>query len=229
MSDDQNSPTPESIRSAMPTPSRTMALIRFVVSLGFAFCVTMGLFFFMQTLINTGERIDQNLSVVKLVDATMPDLNMDLILEVDQPEPIEEVIEEKPETPEKMLDFDNAPALNLNTDVAVDSGLDIGTGGISSTDGEYLPLVTIQPDYPERAAQRGIEGWCQVRFTVDGNGNVVRDTIEVMDADPPNLFNRSSIRAAARFRFQPRVINGKGVEVPNVYYLFSYQLDDSSR
>ena len=36
------------------------------------------------------------------------------------------------------------------------------------TDGDYLPLVAIAPQYPTRAAQRGIEGWVLVAFTVDG-------------------------------------------------------------
>ena len=204
-------------------------LARFAVSFGLACVVTVFLFFFMQTLINTGERIDQRLNVINMVDATMPDLEMDLILEVDQPAPIEEVIEEVPEVPEKMLDFDDIPQLNLDTSIAVDDGLDLGGASLNSTDGEYLPLVTIQADYPERAMQRGIEGWCLVSFTVDGTGNVISDTIEVVDADPPNIFNRSSIRAVARFRFQPRVINGKGTEVPGVQYLFTYQLDEDSR
>ncbi len=89
-----------------------------------------------------------------------------------------------------------------------------------------LPLVAIAPQYPTRAAQRGIEGWCLVSFTVDGLGNVVDDTITVVDAEPPNVFNRSSTRAAARFKFQPRVEDGQGVAVAGVQYLFRYQLED---
>ena len=212
-----------------PEKLSTSNRVRMFSSIGLAVVVTTFLFFFMQTLINTGDRIDQRLDVIRMVDATMPELDLDLLLEVNQPEAFEEVIEEQPETPEKMLDFDDLPTLNLDTSIAVDSGLDIGTAGVSSTDGEYLPLVTIVPDYPERAAQRGIEGWCLVRFTVDANGNVVPDSIVVEDADPPNLFDRSSIRAARRFRFQPRVMDGKGVEVPGVPYLFTYKLDDESR
>ena len=212
-----------------PEKLSTNNRVRLGASVGMAFMVTVFLFFFMQTLINTGERIDQRLNVVKMVDATMPNLDMDLLLEVDQPEPIEEVVQDQEEIPEKMLDFEDIPTLNLDTSVAVDSGLDIGNASVSSTDGEYLPIVTIAAEYPERAAQRGIEGWCLVSFTVDGTGNVVADTIVVVDADPPNLFDRSSIRAARRFRFQPRVIDGRGVEVPGVTYLFTYELEDDGR
>ena len=94
------------------------------------------------------------------------------------------------------------------------------------TDGDYLPLVAIAPQYPTRAAQRGIEGWVLVAFTVDGKGDVIPDSISVVDADPPNIFNRSAIRATARFKFQPRVQDGEGVDVPGVQYLFRWALEN---
>ena len=61
---------------------------------------------------------------------------------------------------------------------------------------------------------------------MDGLGNVVEDTITIVDAEPSRIFDRASIRAAARFKFQPRVENGVGVNVPGVQYLFRYQLED---
>jgi TonB family protein len=92
---------------------------------------------------------------------------------------------------------------------------------------DMLPLVAIAPQYPTRAAQRGIEGWCIVAFTVDGVGNVVKDSITVVDAEPGGMFDRSSIRAAALFKFQPRVVDGRGVSVDDVQYVFRYQLVDN--
>ena len=88
-------------------------------------------------------------------------------------------------------------------------------------------MVAIAPQYPTRAAQRGIQGWCLVSFTVDGLGNVVEESIQVVDAEPTNIFDRSSLRAAARFKFQPRVVDGEGVNVDGVQYLFRYQLEDN--
>ena len=61
---------------------------------------------------------------------------------------------------------------------------------------------------------------------MDGLGNVVEDSIVVVDAEPPNIFDRSSVRAAARFKFQPRVVDGVGVEVRGVQYVFRYELED---
>ena len=204
-----------------------MILVRWLVSMAMATGITLGLFYFMQALIATGERFDQRVNVVKIVDATMPDIELEVIEEIDKPELIEEVVQDTPDTPEKQINLDSGPSLNIErASVEIDTNLSLDNASISATDGDYLPLVAIAPQYPTRAAQRGIEGWCLVAFTVDGMGNVVEDTITVVDAEPASIFDRSSIRAAIRFKFQPRVVDGQGVEVPGVQYLFRYQLEE---
>lgn len=204
-----------------------MIVIRWAVSMVLAALITLALFYFMQYLIDTGDQFDERVNVVKIVDATMPEIINEVIEEIDKPEMIEEVQEDIPDTPDKQISLDAGPALNIDRAGAnIDTGLDLGSASISATDGDYLPLVAIAPQYPTRAAQRGIQGWCLVSFTVNGLGNVVEDTIEVVDAEPANIFNRSSIRAATRFKFQPRVVDGAGVDVPGVQYLFRYQLEE---
>jgi protein TonB len=182
----------------------------------------------MQFLIATGEAFDERISVVKIVDATMPEIELEVIEEIDKPEPIEEVVQEQPEIQERQTNLDSGPALNIQrASVELDTGLQLSNASIAATDGDYLPLVAIAPQYPTRAAQRGIQGWCLVSFTVDGLGNVVEESIQVVDAEPTNIFDRSSLRAAARFKFQPRVVDGEGVNVDGVQYLFRYQLEDN--
>ena len=204
-----------------------MIFVRWLVSMTMATGITLGLFYFMQALIATGERFDQRVNVVKIVDATMPDIELEVIEEIDKPELIEEVVQDTPDTPEKQINLDSGPSLNIErASVDIDTNLSLDNASISATDGDYLPLVAIAPQYPTRAAQRGIQGWCLVSFTVDGMGNVVEDTITVVDAEPASIFDRSSIRAATRFKFQPRVVDGQGVEVPGVQYLFRYQLEE---
>ena len=204
-----------------------MIVARWVISMGIAAGVTLGLFFFMSVLIATGETLSERVSVVKIVDATMPDIELEVIEEIDKPEPIEELTEEQPELQEKQISLDAGPSLNIErATIDIDTGLQLSNASISATDGDYLPLVAIAPQYPTRAAQRGIEGWCLVSFTVNGLGSVEEDTITVVDAEPPQIFNRSSVRAAARFKFQPRVEDGIGVAVTGVQYLFRYQLEE---
>ena len=204
-----------------------MILVRWAISFVLAVGITGGLFYFMQYLIATGEGLDQSVSVVRIVDATMPEIELDVVEEIDRPEPIEEIVEQEVDVPDKQISLDSGPSIAIaRSDVDIGDGLDLTPATISSTDGDYLPLVAIAPQYPTRAAQRGIEGWCLVSFTVDGLGNVVEDSIVVVDAEPPNIFDRSSVRAAARFKFQPRVEDGQGVEVQGVQYVFRYELED---
>lgn len=205
-----------------------MIIVRWAISMVMAVGITFGLFFFMQALIATGEGLDERVNVVRIVDATMPEIELEVIEEIDKPEPIQEIVDNQPDLPDKQINISDGPALNIErASVDIDTNLDLSNASISATDGDYLPLVAIAPQYPTRAAQRGIQGWCLVSFTVDGLGNVVEDTIVVVDAEPADIFDRSSIRAAARFKFQPRVKNGEGIAVPGVQYLFRYQLEDN--
>jgi len=202
-----------------------MLVIRWMMSLGFGAAVTIALFYFMQALIATGAALEERVNVIRIVDATMPEIVMEVVREVERPEEIEQIDQPPPEAPDRNINMDGDSSFNISRDVVnVDLDLDIGAAGLGATDGEMLPLVNIQPTYPTRAAQRGIEGWAQVSFTVTETGGV-RDVI-VVDAEPAGMFDQSSVRAAERFRFQPRVVNGQPVEVPNVQYVFRYQLEE---
>ena len=91
---------------------------------------------------------------------------------------------------------------------------------------EYLPISAPIPLYPTQAAQDGIEGWILLSFTVTEDGSVDANSMQVMDAEPADIFDRSALRAAEKFMFQPRIIDGNAVEVPGVRYLFRYVLED---
>ena len=205
-----------------------MILIRWAVSMLMAAGITLGLFYFMQALIATGADLDQRVSVVKIVDATMPEILLEVIEEIDKPEPIQDDTEVVEDIQERQVNLSDGPSLNIErSSIEIDTGLQLSNASISATDGDMLPLVAIAPQYPTRAAQRGIEGWCLVSFTVNGLGNVVENSVVVVDAEPRSMFDRSSIRAAGRFKFQPRVVDGQGVAVENVQYVFRYELEDN--
>jgi bla regulator protein blaR1 len=93
-------------------------------------------------------------------------------------------------------------------------------------DAPMYPLVSVMPQYPTVAANEGIEGWVQVKFTVADTGVVIPESVEVVDAEPAEIFNVSAVRAARQFRFSPRVRNNETVEVPNVQYVFRYRMNE---
>lgn len=94
-------------------------------------------------------------------------------------------------------------------------------------DREMVPLNTVEPMYPSQAAEKRIEGWVHVRFTVKADGAVDSDSLRVMDAEPPYVFDHTALAAAKRFLFSPRIVAGQAVDVPNVQYVFRYALNNS--
>ncbi len=86
-------------------------------------------------------------------------------------------------------------------------GVQLGTGGISTN---VIPLVRIPPRYPMRAANRRIEGWVKVEFTITKTGTV-KDAV-VIEAQPSNVFNRSALQAIKRWKFKAKIIGGEAFE-----------------
>lgn len=102
--------------------------------------------------------------------------------------------------------------------------VDIGTLGIGSGDGEYLPIVKVAPVYPHKAMASGVEGDCLVEYTVTATGST--KDVKVVRGQCPSVFIRASIKAAKKFKYKPRVINGEAIEVPNVMNKFKYRLEE---
>lgn len=87
------------------------------------------------------------------------------------------------------------------------SGLQMGQGEISTN---LVPLVRIPPRYPMRAASRKIEGWVKVEFTITKTGTV-KDP-KVVASQPPKVFDRAALKAISRWKFKPKVVDGKSQE-----------------
>lgn len=90
------------------------------------------------------------------------------------------------------------------------------------SDRDAQPIRPPVPTYPSRAAERGIEGSCEVRFDVDTRGkpkNIVADCTD-------RLFVREAERAVEKVEFAPKIIKGKAVERANVVYPIDFNLDN---
>ncbi|NLD15252.1 MAG: energy transducer TonB [Gammaproteobacteria bacterium] len=85
-----------------------------------------------------------------------------------------------------------------------------GAPGPTGVDSEVVPLNEVLPEYPDQARRRGIEGHVKLAFTITPQGRV--ENIRVIESSPPNVFDRSARRAAARWRFAPRTEAGLAVE-----------------
>ena len=69
--------------------------------------------------------------------------------------------------------------------------------------------MMVAPDYPARAANKGIEGFVDVRFDVTKTG--ATNNIEVIAAQPENIFNKSAVNAIKRWKFTPYERDGEVV------------------
>ncbi len=87
---------------------------------------------------------------------------------------------------------------------------------------EYLPASFVTPEYPEYARQQALEGHVVVEFTVNESGGV--EDVVVIEANPPTIFDEAAVSAAARLRYQPRLVDFEPVAVENVRYRFNWNL-----
>jgi len=97
------------------------------------------------------------------------------------------------------------------------------TVNVGGSDRDTMPLVRINPDYPPRAQNRGIEGWVLVEFTITAAGTV-RDP-RVIDASPKGYFEDAALKAISRWRYNPKVQEGVAVERIGVRVRLSFNME----
>ena len=102
-----------------------------------------------------------------------------------------------------------------------------GLGGLNvnlaGSDRDVIPLVRIEPDYPPRAAERGIEGWALVQFTITPAGTI-KDA-QVVDSEPKGMFDAAAVKAVERWKYNPKVENGVAVERRGVQVKLTFRLE----
>jgi periplasmic protein TonB len=111
-----------------------------------------------------------------------------------------------------------APTIEAKANVR--ANVSLGAGG---TDRDTVPLVRIEPDYPMKARQRGIEGWAVVQFTITPAGTI-KDA-KVVQAQPPGFFEEAAINAVNRWKYNPKIENGVAVERPGIMIRLDFKLD----
>ena len=198
------------------------SLVRSLVGALVAVPVALGLFFLMQALIDR-EYEQEELENRKIADIVVPEREIDINVKESKPEKVDDPDEPPPEMEPMEVDFEtDLNVANVAPGASVD--VSISSSGMSAGDGEYLPIVKVAPIYPRRAQTRGITGYCIVEYTVTKSGSI-RDPRPV-DCDPSGVFERASVKAAAKFKYKPRVVDGEPIEVAGVQNKFTYELEN---
>jgi len=100
---------------------------------------------------------------------------------------------------------------NINIGIASGSGPYLGnwSAGDPASEGDVIPIVRIEPQFPREAAINGIEGWVEIEFTIEADGSV--SDPKVLNSQPRRVFDRNAIRAIYKWKFKPRIVDGKPV------------------
>lgn len=104
----------------------------------------------------------------------------------------------------------NMPDISSSLSSFKGEGMGNMLSGYGFGDSDVIPLVQVEPKYPSQALARKIEGYVVVRLSVTKEGSV--SDVEVLDANPKGVFEREAIRAAWRYKFKPKLVDGKPVE-----------------
>ncbi|MFT6274122.1 MAG: protein TonB [Halioglobus sp.] len=184
--------------------------------------VVMGLFLIMHSLIDRDFE-NPEVSNSKIAELVQPDEEIKLDITSKKPDKVEEPEEPPPELEMASISLDMdvdianaAPTATINVEIA--------SSGMSSGDGEYLPIVKVAPIYPRRAQTRGTTGYCIVEYTVTKTGSI-RDPVAI-DCVPSGVFDRASVKASTKFKYKPRVVDGEPIEVAGVRNKFTYELEN---
>ena len=199
----------------------TSNFTRMIIAALFAIPVALGLFAIMNSLIDT-EFVQPDIKARKVADIVRPDEEIEVNTKEEKPEKVDDPEEPPPEM--QPLEFDMDMDVNVvNTAPTSQVALEINSSGMSSGDGEYLPIVKVAPIYPRRAQTRGISGYCIVEYTVTKTGSI-RDP-QPVDCQPSGVFESASVKASLKFKYKPRVVDGEPIEVAGVQNKFTYELE----
>lgn len=203
-------------------------LVRLGIGVPLAAAVTLGLFFFMRWAVNRDFVEPENVTQ-HVLETITPSQEETEVQRRARPKPRKTAAADKPPPPPKLTanksDVDlptptmggaapsELPDTNLN-DFQIDP--------VAISDRDAQPIRPPLPTYPTRAAERGIEGTCDVRFDVDTRGRPYNVQATCSDS----VFKREAERAVSRVEFAPKIVRGAAAERKNVVYPLEFKLSN---
>ncbi|MAL09693.1 MAG: hypothetical protein CMF74_08520 [Maricaulis sp.] len=157
--------------------------------------------------------------VEHLPEPVLPDVEIDIfpqVPEIDFDPPGYELDSVEPvEPPPPPVRLDSSPAAVDAAPVAVSiaslpniGGLELGATTFTMPDNrDETPVVRIEPTYPPRLLNQGVEGDCVVTYGIAADGT----PFDVAANCTNSGFVRAAERAVERWRFNPRRVDGVNV------------------
>ena len=206
--------------------------LRYLSALILGILISLGLFFLMQSLIDSGEQNTNASSEGQIMEFIR--IREDETLSIkDRRKPQKPKPPKEPPPPPKLIvEKQVKPTMNRikieipNIDLPSIAGGGPFLGnwaGNPLAEGDVLPIVRIDPQWPREALVKGIEGYVVVEVTIGADGSV--KDVRVIQSEPRRMFDRNVIRAVLKWKFKPRIINGVPVERKAIQML-EFTLDD---
>ncbi len=201
-------------------------MARHLNAAGLAILVTFGLFYLMQALIlgkdtKLGDPGGTMIDFIRLKKESVTETKKRKMPDKKEPE-------EPPPPPDLRMAKSNKPNQDLG-DMAFAIDIDVNLGGaniaIAAADTDVVPIVRVQPQYPLRASERGIEGWVEVEFTISKLGTV-KDPF-VLNSHPSSIFDRSALKAIRKWKYNPKIEDGEPMERPGVQVRLKFDLSNN--
>jgi protein TonB len=199
-----------------------MDVMRIGISAGLGLLATFGLVMLMYTLIDSGSKELDEGPTIKIPDFLHVDRDVSENVKKTEVEKPEDPETPPPEIPEENLEFEIPDNVVSMAAPKVGGGMKVGLGNFSR-DSDYIPVYVPQPQYPRRAQTRGKEGYAVVEVIITSTGGV-RDPVMIEEFPEGWGFGRAAVKAALKLKYNPRVVDGVGQEVPGVLYKFSFQM-----
>jgi protein TonB len=202
-------------------------MVRIIVSILLGAVVAFGLFIIMAKLIENSGRPADEIAPAPIIDIVMRPPEDDTQTRTRKPPPPPPPPQQPPQVQPVEPDAAEPNAEGFSLAVpAIDTGgvgVDIGGVGAMQRDGDATPIVRIDPKYPPDAARDGREGWVKLQFTINEQGGV--DDISVIDADPKRIFDREARRALSKWKYKPKIVDGKAVRQEGMFVQLDFKLE----
>ncbi len=200
-----------------------MVFARFGSAILLGALVTGTLLFLMQYLIATGLPAYSDSGKFHFLDFVRIDREETLERKQRKPDKPPPPEQPPPDLPQPQRDSIDPNVQTIAVSAMPASGdISIDGFGLAVSDGDYLPIVKVAPIYPRRALSRGIEGHVIVEFTVTAAGTV-KDPIIIESTN--SVFERAAVKAALKFKYKPRVVDGVPIEVKGVRNKITFLLE----
>jgi periplasmic protein TonB len=210
-------------RAARADEVAVVRVLRFPIAFVLAFSLTGSLFWLLWTLINVNVEA-ASLKPAQKIQFTRLRRDTDVRTSRQQKVQREKPVQLATAPQMSKSAFGGGEALEVMApSVDALAGLQKLSVNVGGSDRDVIPLVRIEPDYPARAASRGIEGYVVVQFTITPAGTI-KDP-KVVEAQPSGIFDQAAIKAVSKWKYNPKVEDGVAVERRGVQVKLAFKLE----